>query len=123
MKLISRLLIIGVLSYFLPFYLPWWSVALVGFLAGFTLHGPVFNSFVSGFLGTGIVWVAMAWQIDRATSSFLTSQMAQLLTVESSLYVIIITGLLGALVGGLSCVTGNSFRQIFLKKKSRSLYS
>ena len=123
MKLILRLLIIAILSYFLPYYLPWWSVALISFLAGLVIPGPGLNVFISGFLGVGLIWSYLAWQIDSSTGSILTEKVASLLTLDNSMYLLIATGLIGAIVGGLSCSTGNSFRQIFIKKKPRSLYS
>lgn len=123
MKILLRIALIAVLAYFVPFLFPWWSLAFCAIIIGFLIPGHLFNSFISGFLGAGAVWFFLAWRIDNETNSVLSSKMVQLFPVDDVFYLILLSGLIGALVSGFGMITGSSFRQIFVKKKSRSLYS
>ena len=123
MKLLIRLLLIALMAYFLLNYLPWWSLAVMAALAGLLIPSSGLNSFISGFLGGGLVWIYLSWQIDKDTGSVLTDKMVQLFPIDDANFLILGTGLLGGLVAGFGALTGTSFRQIFMKKKQRSLYN
>ncbi len=123
MKLIFRTLVLGLVIYLLPSFLPWWSIVPTAIIAGLLLPGPAINAFISGFLSGGTVWLFLAWQIDNTTQSFLSEKIVQLFPFSDATYLVILSGLLGGLLAGLGTLSGSSFRQIFIKKKQRSLYS
>jgi len=74
------------------------------------------------FLGIGLLWLIMAWKIDVETESIISTKIAILFKFEDNNMLILMTGAIGALIGALGALTGNSFRQIFLKKKEKSFY-
>lgn len=123
MKLLLRIVIISILAYSLPYYLPWWSLAIVSALVGFMIPGSGLNAFISGFLGGGVVWLFLSWQSDAATASIMSEKIVQLFPFKDATYLIILSGIIGAIVAGLSCLTGASFRDLFIKKKKRSFYN
>ncbi len=123
MLFITKLVLIGVLGLIVSFILPWWGLMVVAFLITFLMPGNNFNAFLSGFLGAGLVWMVMAWKIDVETASIMSQKIVQLFPVNDTNMLVIITGLIGGLSGGLGAFTGNSFRQLFLKKKEKSFYS
>lgn len=123
MKLILRLLLLAALLWFVSPYLPWWWLLVASFICGALLPGNHFPVFISGFLAAGLVWMSAAWYLDWKNQSALSSRVVQLFPLDDPLQLVLITGLIGALGGGLGAVTGNSFRQIFMKKKTKSLYS
>jgi len=123
MKLIFRTLLLGVILFFLPSYFPWWSLVAISFVVGFLIPGPGINAFISGFLGGGISWLLLAWRIDSATSSYLSEKMVGFFPFSDATYLIILAGLIGAIASGTSTLTGNSLRQIFIRKPQRSMYS
>lgn len=123
MKLLARLLLVMILTYFLSLYLPWWVVFAVSFLVGFTIHGNGLNVFIASFLGAGLVWMLYAWYLDINTQRILSEKVVELFPFEDAMLLIVATGLIGGLCGGFGGLTGNSFRQLFLKKKQKSFYS
>jgi hypothetical protein len=93
--------------------------------AGVSLAIPTssFGAFVSGFIGVGLLWMVLAWKIDIESHSILTAKVASLFGVDDTIYLVAGSGLTGALTGGLGSLSGNSLRQIFIKKKKASFYS
>ena len=123
MPFIIKFILIGILGFLVSFVLPWWSFLIVGFVVAFLMPGNNFNALLSGFLGAGIVWLVRAWKIDVETASIMSQKIVQLFPVEDTNMLVILTGLIGGLSGGMGAFTGNSFRQLFLKKKEKSFYS
>ncbi|XOV94293.1 MAG: hypothetical protein ACFHWX_06230 [Bacteroidota bacterium] len=123
MKLISKIILIATLTYFSGFILPWWTVMVVSFIICFLIEGSGVGSFVSGFLGGGLVWLAYSWYIDVKTQSIMSSKIIELFPFDDQIMLVLIAGLVGAFAGGISGVAGNSFKLIFKKKKAKSFYS
>lgn len=123
MKLIIRILLITILAYFLSFYMPWWVLIAISFIVGFLLPGHSLNLFISGFLGGGLLWMTQAWYLDVKTQSILSAKVVNLFPFDDSFLLIVITGIIGALCAAFGCLSGNSFRQLFMKKKTKSFYS
>lgn len=123
MKFVVRLFLIILICYFIPFYTPWWIIFIGTFLVGFLIPGNGFNVFNAGFLGGGIVWLGMSFMIDYQTNSILSDKLLSMFPVSDTTYLVVATGIIGALSSGFGALTGNSFRQIFMKKKQKSFYS
>ncbi len=123
MKLIARIILILSISYLASSYLPWWCLLVVAFWVGFTIPGNSINQFIGGFLGGGILWITYAWLLDIRTESILSDKMVKLFPFEDPIVLLVFSGLVGAFGGALGALSGNSFRQLFLKKKQKSFYS
>ncbi|WP_258097987.1 hypothetical protein [Marinoscillum pacificum] len=123
MKLIARIILILSVSYLSALYLPWWSLIVVAFLVGFGIPGNGINQFIAGFLGGGLLWMTYAWLIDVQTESILSEKIVKLFPLDDPIFLLVLTGLLGAIAGALGALSGNSFRQLFMKKKQKSFYS
>ncbi|WP_456459552.1 hypothetical protein [Reichenbachiella sp.] len=114
---------ISTLTYLLGLIAPWWLAIIAAALVAFFMPGNNFNAFLSGFMGVGLVWMVMAWKVDVETNSIMSNKMVQIFPVDDVSMLIIITAIIGGMAGALGAFTGNSFRQIFVKKKEKSFYS
>lgn len=123
MVFILRLVLIAISCFGLGYIMPWWSIVVCAFSISFFLPGNSFNAFLSGFLGIGLVWMVMAWKFDMESGSNMSRKIIDLFPIDDHILLIVVTGLIGAIVGGFSAVTGNTFRQLFIKKKKQSFYS
>lgn len=122
MKLIIRIILIAIVGFFASSMIGWWVLIPVAFLISFFLYGNNFASFLSGFLGGGLLWMGYAWKIDTETNQIMSNQMASILTLSDPIFLVLITGVIGALIGGFGSLSGNNFRLIFVKKKKSGLY-
>ncbi len=122
-RFIGQLILVMVLSYTSQFMLPWWGVMIGSALATILVYNKGFFSFFAGFIGLGALWFYLAYSIDNANQSLLSGKVAALFGLESGFQMVLVTALLGAIIGGFSALTGNYFIAMFKKvKKKHSPY-
>jgi hypothetical protein len=111
MKFLISILLIALLSYIACLYGPWWSIAIVAFLVTLLIPQSLVRSFLSGFLAIFLLWGLLALMMDMKNDSFLSEKVAQLFKLgAASLLLIVITGIIGGLVGGFAGMTGAALR-------------
>lgn len=116
MKFIFSLVICPILAYTLGMILPWWSVALAGALTGFFIPQNRFLSFLSTFLGILIFYSCLIFFISNANNHILAQKISLLvLKNKNEVMIIIVSGMISALVAGISALTGRSLA-IVVKK-------
>lgn len=111
MKFVLTTLLTFLLSFIAGLYLPWWSVAIVAFLAALLLQPKIGLGFLAGFLGIFLLWATVAFWIDTNNESILSHKIALLFPLGgSSLLLILVTAFVGGLVGGFAAMAGSSIR-------------
>jgi hypothetical protein len=105
-------LLIALLSFLLQLFLPWWIIAIVAFGAALWRATTGGNAFWSGFLAIVLVWMLMATVIHVRTGGILTERVAALFSLPASFLLIIVTALVGGLVGGMAALSGYYVRQL-----------
>jgi hypothetical protein len=112
MKFFISILLIALLGFVSGIFLPWWGIALGAFLVSALIPQRPGIAFVSGFVAIFLLWGSMAFTIDMANGSILSSKIAQILPLGGSPWLLIlVTALVGALVGGSAALSGS-----YLKK-------
>ncbi|GEM_PF-78412 len=112
---IPRMLLLGIVAGVAQWYLPFWSLPASCFLIGF-LTAPVNRSaFWAGFIGIFLLWTGLAFYQDWMNDSILSQRVVQLFPLpKSSALLILITGIIGGLLGGMASKTGDLFRRFFI---------
>jgi hypothetical protein len=112
MKLAATILLTIIVSFAAGLYMPWWSMALVAFLVALFMDQKPGIAYVSGFVSIFLLWTLLAWWIDAQNNSILSHRIATLLPLGgSSSLLILITGLVGAIIGGLAALSGSFLRK------------
>lgn len=112
MKFIVSVLLIALIAFVAGIFLPWWSVALAGFIVAIVIPQRPFKSFLSGFLAIFLLWVGLSLWIDQANQGILLQRVAALFKLGNASWLLfLITGLLGGLLGGLAALTGSFVRK------------
>lgn len=106
MKTIYQITLTALLGLVLQLFLPWWSLAVAAAVVGFFFDQPGWRAFVGGFSGACLLWTAMAWWLDAGGGYLVSGRLNQLLPVHS----LLLTGVVGGLVGGFAAVTGKLVR-------------
>jgi uncharacterized membrane protein len=114
MKLLKQIVVVLLLGWLLAQFLPWWSVAIAGGIAGFAISKKVGRAFLGGFLGIFILWAVVALLQTTGTGSDLHEKFAQLLPLPlNGTGLIFFSALIGGLAGGLGGWTGTLLRKSF----------
>lgn len=108
MKFLVQVLFTIVFCAVLQFFLPWWTLAIGAFAVAFLFENKSLPAFAAGFVGVALLWLGIAVYLTIVTDSVLTTKLNQLLPINS----LVITALIGGLVGGFGALTGSLFRKL-----------
>lgn len=106
-------LLIAISAWLLALIFPWWSVFIPGVIFGALLGKTGRGSFGSGFAGIGGLWLVQTLYVYIVNDGILATRIADLFSLPSPLLIIVITVLIGGLIGGLPALTGYLFRELF----------
>ncbi len=98
--------IILIISFASGFFLPWWIAAIVAFLAAFWIGRSPGRSFWSGFFAIALVWLSVALLKTVPNDHILATRVAKLFGLAGWGYLLIVTCIIGGLVGGLAAMSG-----------------
>ncbi|HVF81811.1 MAG TPA: hypothetical protein VM884_07750, partial [Flavisolibacter sp.] len=113
MRFLLATLLTATLSFIAGIFMPWWSIAIVSFLVAFLIKQRLGIAFLSGFLGIFLLWGLLSLWIDIANHGVLSQKIALIFPLNgSSFLLILITALVGALVGGFAAMSGSSLRPL-----------
>jgi len=102
-----QILLIAILSLLAQVVFPWWSLAVVAFLVCFWRSSGAGSAFFYGFVGVALVWLIYALFIHVQTDGIFTGRMGQLLFKANNAAIpMLVTVIVGGLVGGLAGLSG-----------------
>lgn len=120
-RFLGHLFLLASLTFLVGYYkLTWWGFAPLALLTGLVFSGNSYSKFMVGILAVGGVWAAYSYYVYTYELGKLVPKIAQLFglyTDSNSLILVLVTASIGAMIGGLSVLTGHSLRQIFYKPK------
>ena len=112
MKFIGSLLITTLLCCVLGLFFPWWTIAVAGFASGIFIAMTPWKSFLAGFFGVFLFWGGLAFWIDLKNDHILSSKIAEVFPLRGNYFLLLLlTALIGALVGGFSALTASLLRR------------
>jgi hypothetical protein len=109
-KVLVKLILTAALAYLLQNVFAWWVVVLAAFLINFIIYTKGLSSFISGFLGIGLLWFITALITDINTDSILTAKVATIFSLPGPGLMILVTAIIGGLAGGFGGLSGSHLR-------------
>jgi hypothetical protein len=89
------------------------GIAVASFLVSAAIPQRPAFSFLSGFLGVFLLWEVLAWWIDNKNNGILSQKVSVLFGMGgSSVLLIVITSIIGALVAGFGALAGSYQRRL-----------
>ncbi|MCB0845474.1 MAG: hypothetical protein KDE26_19630, partial [Bacteroidetes bacterium] len=79
----------------------------------FTKPRPPARAFLAGFLALFLLWGGLAYGLDSANTSIMSEKISQIILsgaqppISGAYVMLLVTGLMGGLIGGFSTMTGN----------------
>ena len=96
--------------------LPWYAIAIAGLLFGiFAPLSSAGKAFAYGLLAGAIVWGCYSGFLNYQNESILATRIGNMFGGLTPWSMVIVTGLLGGIYGGLGSITGFWGRQLFSK--------
>lgn len=118
MKFVLSVLLIAALAFLSGLFLPWWGIAIAAFIAALLIPQGNGRHFLAGFTALFLLWGIVALAIDTANNSLLSKKIAQLFPLGgSAAALILVTAMVGAIVGGLAAWSGGSLRNAFTHRR------
>ena len=121
MKFLIQVILTVLLSYVAEHFLPWWTIGICAAIVAMGLSLNKITAFWGGFTSISLLWMIVATSIDVHTNSVLSSKIAPLLGFQSSTLLVLLTGLVGGMVGGLGALSGQQLRTLLTQKKSKQI--
>ena len=106
--------LIFILSLVAQVFLPWWIIAPLAFVLSFWKGVSARNSFVAGFSGIALGWLGYSLFIHVQSAGILTERIANVLPLHNAVLLILVTVIVGGLVGGMAALAGYYCRQAIL---------
>ncbi len=122
MKFILQTVLTALLSCVAAQFLPWWSVVICAAAVALILDLNKAMAFWGGFVAVSLLWMVIATVIDVKTQAILSSKVALLLGFQNSTLLILLTGMLGGIVGGLGALSGQQLRTLLNKEEQERIY-
>jgi len=106
-------LIILILTVICSYILPWWFVAVIAFGAAFFMTTKPGRAFLYGFGGVFVAWAILALLKTVPNDNILAGRVAQLMQLPNWIVLLVITEVIGGLVGGMAALSGALVRKAF----------
>jgi len=109
------ILILGFLAQtFIPF---WWIIAVVCFIIGFAFIDEAKEAVIIGFISVFILWGVVALVKSYQNDFVLLNRLSELIPGNSKAIVLLLTAVIGGLIGSFSTLSGYFLKTINAKKK------
>jgi len=112
MKYLLGIAGIIVLGFILQSFFAWWSIVLVAGIVGAAIKLNNLQSYLVGFLGVFLLWGAYAAFLNNANDGILAGKMGALFGGLGTFQMVLITALLGGIIGGFGALTGRLGRSL-----------
>lgn len=108
-------LVILILSIICSYFLPWWFVAVIAFIAAYFFGKIPGKAFLLGFAAVFSAWVILALFKSLPNDNILATRVAHLMQLPNWILLLIVTGVIGGLAGGMAALSGTLVRKAFKK--------
>ncbi|ASU33493.1 hypothetical protein [Mucilaginibacter xinganensis] len=109
--------IILILTFGSGYFLPWWVIAIASFLPALFIGKTAAKSFWSGFAAVFIVWTILALFKTIPNDNILAKHVATLFQLPNWILLLLITALIGGIVGGMSALSGVLLKKAFNREQ------
>jgi hypothetical protein len=107
--------IILLLAFVSGFILPWWVACILAFIAAWFFGKTSGRTFIAGFAALALAWTALALLKSIPNDHLLATRVAKMFQLPYWWLLLIVTALIGGVVGGMSALSGLLVKRVFEK--------
>ncbi|MBM3177176.1 MAG: hypothetical protein FJZ78_04135 [Bacteroidetes bacterium] len=112
MRHLKNIAAITLAAALLQSFLPWWCLAIPCIAFGFFYGNKGGSSFWTAFISIAVLWISLALFTTFRAGTGLAEQVAGLFPGKSVVVLVVLTGIIGGLSGGISSLTGYYGRRL-----------
>jgi hypothetical protein len=113
-KIIITAVLILILQAATPY---WWWVMVVPLVVAFASPGSGWGAFRMGLIGAGAVWLLASLVLFLTQSQIIAVRIASMMNLGSGWVLVLLTGVIGMLAGGVAGATGEALRSCFRREE------
>ena len=98
-------------------FLPWWVIAVIAGILSYIFDLKTGVSFWAGFVAAALVWGGYAGYLDFKNEGLLSARIGKLFGGLPNIVLILVTGIIGGIFGGLGALTGSLGRRLTAKRE------
>ncbi|MCU0317869.1 MAG: hypothetical protein MUC61_00815 [Amoebophilaceae bacterium] len=121
MKFLIQVFLTILMSYVAEQFLPWWTIGVCAAIVAMFLPLNGVTAYLGGFTAISLLWMVTATLIDVRTNAVLSTKVAPLLGFQSTTLLVVLTGLVGGIVGGLGALSGQKLRVLLTQEESEQM--
>lgn len=99
-------LLILILTLICSYFLPWWFAAAIAFGVAFFMAKKPGITFLAGFAAVFVAWAILALLKSLPNNNMLADRVAHLFQLPNWILLLLVTSVIGGLVGGLAALSG-----------------
>jgi hypothetical protein len=113
MKFLVSIFLIALLGFTFGLYLPWWNIAIAGFIVSFFLYQKPISAFLSGFLGMFLLWGVLILIRSISNDDILAHRISLFILKQDSPYLLILlSSFIGGITSGMGALCGSLLRSL-----------
>lgn len=117
LPILIAIILIGLITWGLSFFLPWWSFSIPALLVPLLLKLKPGQGFLAAALGVGLTWLIFILIANAANDSILAERMSLLFGLKGPIMIIITSILPGIVVSGIFGLSGGGLRSAMVRRK------
>lgn len=107
-----NILLTAILALVLQLFLPWWIVSVAAGIIALFSNQTRLRSFLNGFTGIALLWLVWSGFIYFNGGDLLATKLSNLLSLPAGWASLIITAIVGGIVGGFGALTVSALKKI-----------
>ncbi len=112
-------LIIFITTAVFQIFAPWWTIALIPFLVNIWRPTTPMHSFLVSFAAIATLWFGYGLYLHVNSEGSMSNRIAEIFSLPNGILLLVVTTLVGGLVGGLSGLSGFFVNQLFETQQPR----
>lgn len=98
---------------------PWIAMPIITMLWAIFTEGKILHKTLGSFIMVYIYWLVYAGVLDFQNQHILSTRMAQLFSIQNSILLLVLTGLVGGITAALAAWSGSLIQQVVYKSEQK----